>query len=120
MKPDVLFRALADDTRLRCLMLIVRQGELCVCELTYALKLMQPKISRHLATLRATGVVVDRREGLWVHYRLAPGLPSWVRNLLDTTADALVSQAPYATDAETLKKMPNRPGVDICEFAPQP
>lgn len=114
MKPATFFRALADETRLRCLCLIVRQGELCVCELTYALGLVQPKISRHLANLRTSGLVLDRRDGLWVYYRLAPELPPWVRNLLKVTADALESEAPYAQDIETLEAMPNRPRARAC------
>jgi ArsR family transcriptional regulator len=114
MKSDILFRALADETRLRCLCLLVRQDELCVCELTYALGLVQPKISRHLANLRASGWVVDRRDGLWVYYRLAPELPPWARNVLKVTADALIAEAPYAQDIETLKAMPNRPGARVC------
>jgi biotin operon repressor len=69
------FPALADPTRLRCLLLLATEGELCVCELTHALNESQPKISRHLAMLREAGIVSDRREGLWVHYRLSPDLP---------------------------------------------
>jgi ArsR family transcriptional regulator len=64
-----LFRALADETRLRIVALL-SHGELCVCHLEEALKLSQPKVSRHLATLRAAGVVEDRRDGSWVYYRL--------------------------------------------------
>lgn len=64
-----LFKALADETRLRIVALL-SHGELCVCHLEEALRLSQPKVSRHLATLRAAGVVLDRREGTWVYYRL--------------------------------------------------
>lgn len=64
-----LFRALADETRLRIVALL-SHGELCVCHLEEALRLSQPKVSRHLATLRAAGVVEDRRDGTWVYYRL--------------------------------------------------
>ena len=64
-----LFKALADETRLRIVALL-SHGELCVCHLEEALELSQPKVSRHLATLRAAGVVEDRRDGSWVHYRL--------------------------------------------------
>ncbi len=64
-----LFKALADETRLRIVALL-SHGELCVCHLEDALGLSQPRISRHLATLRASGVVEDRREGSWVYYRL--------------------------------------------------
>jgi ArsR family transcriptional regulator len=64
-----LFKALGEETRLRIVALL-SHGELCVCHLEAALKLSQPKVSRHLATLRAAGVVEDRRDGTWVYYRL--------------------------------------------------
>jgi|SRR5690554_926731 len=72
-----LHKCLADETRLRMVLLIVDQGELCVCELTSALQISQPKISRHLALLRQQGLLQDRRQGQWVHYRLNPDLPAW-------------------------------------------
>ena len=72
-----LHKALADDTRLRCLMLIAELGELCVCELTSALQVSQPKISRHLALLRENGLLSDRRQGQWVFYQLHADLPNW-------------------------------------------
>jgi ArsR family transcriptional regulator, arsenate/arsenite/antimonite-responsive transcriptional repressor len=64
-----LFKALADETRLR-IVAMLSHGELCVCHLEEALRLSQPKVSRHLATLRSAGVVDHRREGTWVYYRL--------------------------------------------------
>jgi ArsR family transcriptional regulator len=64
------FQALADGTRLRILGLLVA-GEVCVCNLHESLGISQPKVSRHLAYLRRAGLVTARREGLWVHYRLA-------------------------------------------------
>jgi ArsR family transcriptional regulator len=64
-----LFKALADETRLRIVALLAH-GELCVCHLEEALGISQPKVSRHLATLRAASVVEDRRDGTWVYYRL--------------------------------------------------
>jgi len=111
MTADDLFRALADPTRLRCLLLLASQGELCVCELTHALDVVQPKISRHLAMLRELGIVLDRREGLWIHYRLNPKLPTWAREILNTTARANANAEPYARDRERLKGTPNRPPV---------
>lgn len=65
-----LFKALGDETRLRIVALL-SHGELCVCHLEEALHLSQPKVSRHLAILRLTGVVEHRREGSWVYYGLA-------------------------------------------------
>jgi len=76
-----LFRALADETRLRIVALL-SHGELCVCHLEAALRLSQPKVSRHLATLRAAQVVEDRRDGSWVYYRLVrQGDPDCERQL---------------------------------------
>ena len=65
-----LFKALADETRLRILNLVTHR-ELCVCHIVEALGLGQSKVSRHLAHLRNAGLVNDRREGLWMHYSLA-------------------------------------------------
>jgi ArsR family transcriptional regulator, arsenate/arsenite/antimonite-responsive transcriptional repressor len=66
---DLLFRALADRTRLRLLNLIADK-EICVCYFVEILRISQPKISRHLAYLRRAGIVAARREGRWMHYRL--------------------------------------------------
>lgn len=72
---DFLFRAFADETRLRILAFL-RRGELCVCDLVRALDMSQPKVSRHLAYLRRAGLVVSRRDGKWCRYSLArPGTP---------------------------------------------
>lgn len=69
-----LFRSFADPVRLRLLNILAEGREVCVHHLHEALKLPQPTVSRHLAYLRRRGVVVGRKEGLWVHYRLArPG-----------------------------------------------
>src|SRR5271169_1690377 len=66
---DLLFRALADRTRLRLLNLIADR-EICVCYFVEILRTSQPKISRHLAYLRRAGIVAARRQGRWMHYRL--------------------------------------------------
>jgi ArsR family transcriptional regulator len=65
-----LLRAFAEPVRLRLLNLLV-DGEVCVCHLHDALGLPQSTVSRHLAYLRKRGLVIGRKEGLWVHYRLA-------------------------------------------------
>jgi len=62
------FKALSDETRLRILKLL-EKGELCVCDLVAALDQVQPKISFHLSTLKDAGLVRDRKEGKWIHYR---------------------------------------------------
>ncbi|MBI5480227.1 MAG: metalloregulator ArsR/SmtB family transcription factor [Deltaproteobacteria bacterium] len=68
------FRALADETRLELLALLLRHGELCVCDLQATLGIGQSKTSRHLQYLRHAGLLTDRRAGLWVHYRIATEL----------------------------------------------
>src|SRR5213592_1045811 len=64
------FKALGDCTRLRILGLLLT-GEVCVCDIHESLRIPQPKASRHLAYLRRSGLVETRRDGLWVHYRMA-------------------------------------------------
>jgi ArsR family transcriptional regulator len=67
---ETVFKALADATRLRILGLLLA-GEVCVCHIHEALHIPQPKTSRHLAYLRRAGLVAARRQGTWMHYRLA-------------------------------------------------
>lgn len=114
LTPDSLFRALGDATRLRALVLLEHNGELCVCELTHALAFSQPKVSRHLAILRDAGIVSDRRAGHWVYYRLHPALPEWARRVIATTAGGVAREAPFAQDQSVLAAMPNRPGASCC------
>ncbi len=63
------------------LALLMVEGEVCVCEFVAALQELQPGVSRHLALLRDGGWITSRREGTWMHYRLAR-LPGWARNIL--------------------------------------
>ena len=78
---ELLFRALADRTRLR-LMNLMGNDEVCVCYFVEVLKTPQPKISRHLAYLRRAGIVGARREGKWMHYRvIEPADPRGARLL---------------------------------------
>ena len=106
---DSLFRALCDETRRRCVVLMMHEGESCVCELTHALELSQPKISRHLAALKKSGLVLDRREGQWVYYRVDPQIPDWMQVILQNMAQATAQELPYSLDAKRLSEMENRP-----------
>ncbi len=108
------FQMLADPTRLRICMLLQGQGELCVCELTQALALSQPKISRHLGQMREAGLVQTRRAGRWMYYRLHPGLQAWMQTVLGSTLDGVAGLSPYKDDAQLLAGMPNRPGASCC------
>lgn len=80
-KPAFLFKILADPTRLRLLNLLAC-GETCVCELTDTLRVVQPKVSRHLALLRRAGLVEAKRNGKWIHYRWARHGDPLVRHVL--------------------------------------
>lgn len=107
LTPTALFKALADETRARIALLVCREQELCVCELTCALNESQPKTSRHLALLRQVGLLADRRQGQWVYYRLHPELPSWVPAMLDIV---LRANADWLDgDAARLAAMGDRP-----------
>lgn len=112
--PETLFSALAHPTRLRCVVLLLLHGELCVCELTHAIGVSQPSVSRHLAQLRDSGLVKDRREGLWIHYRINPELPQWARDVLERTALGVADDLPFCDDHTTLAGMPNRPSTPRC------
>ena len=81
--PLQLFKNLADETRLGIVLLLKARGELCVCDLCTALVQSQPKISRHLAMLRESGLLLDRKQGKWVHYRLSPQMPAWAAQVIE-------------------------------------
>jgi len=81
--PLQLFKNLADETRLGIVLLLKARGELCVCDLRTALAQSQPKISRHLAMLRESGLLLDRKQGKWVHYRLSPQMPAWAAQVIE-------------------------------------
>ncbi|NEY26888.1 As(III)-sensing metalloregulatory transcriptional repressor ArsR [Escherichia coli] len=78
-----LFKNLSDETRLGIVLLLREMGELCVCDLCSALEQSQPKISRHLAMLRESGLLLDRKQGKWVYYRLSPHMPSWAAQVIE-------------------------------------
>ncbi|WP_165681041.1 metalloregulator ArsR/SmtB family transcription factor [Metapseudomonas otitidis] len=107
LTPTTVFKCLADETRIRTMLLITEEGELCVCELTCALEESQPKISRHLAQLRTCGLLADRRQGQWVYYRLHPNLPNWVVQILQTALAA--NRHWLSPDAKRLGQMGDRP-----------
>ena len=111
---ETVFKLLSDTTRLRALVLMQNHGELCVCELTHALNISQPKISRHLAHLRDANLVTDRRQGLWVYYQINPELPEWINSILKVSIDELNQSQPYSDDNAVLIEMPNRPGASCC------
>ncbi|MDD2500136.1 MAG: metalloregulator ArsR/SmtB family transcription factor [Geobacter sp.] len=69
-----LFKSLSDETRLRILFLLLEHGELCICDLMTVLEQPQSTVSRHVAYLKNSGWLHDRRGGVWMYYSIRPGL----------------------------------------------
>lgn len=88
MQPLQLFKCLGDETRLNIMTLIQHQGELCVGELVDALDSSQPKVSRHLASLRECQLLDIRKSNQWVFYRVHDELPSWANEIICQTVNA--------------------------------
>lgn len=106
LDPTAFFKAIADETRLRCLLLICHYDELCVCELMAALGETQPKVSRHLAQLRKIGLLTDRKQSQWVFYSLND-IPQWAHAVIVIT---LKSQKHWLNDnVHQLEQMGSRP-----------
>lgn len=105
--PLQFYKCLADDTRLKAILLIAHEQELCVCELVSALALSQPKVSRHLAMLRQCGLLSDRKQNQWVYYSINDALPDWAKSVLIHTQAA--NTLFYKDDLARLNAMGNRP-----------
>lgn len=98
-----LFRALADESRLRIVALLTH-GELCVCHLESALGLTQSNASRQLGVLRAAGVVDNRRDGSWVYYRLASQEHEAATRVIEELTRSFGAQKLLRADLAKLKR----------------
>jgi ArsR family transcriptional regulator len=108
-----IFKALADETRLRILALLL-EGELCVCEIIAALELPQSTISRHLAYLRNSGWVKDNRQGVWMYYRLNEGEHDLI-NALKPLLETYLTDSPEHTEAlHKLRQFQKEQGPQAC------
>jgi ArsR family transcriptional regulator len=101
---ELLFKALADQTRLRLINLI-GDDEVCVCFFVEVLKTNQPKISRHLAYLRRAGVVAARREGKWIHYRLVEPVDPHAAKIFREVRSSLADNPAMQSDRARLRKI---------------
>jgi ArsR family transcriptional regulator len=93
-------KALADETRLQMLALLAEHGELCACDFEHTLEITQSKASRHLRYLYHAGLVDERRQGMWIHYRLADDL--------EAALPAIVTSARNALDPQILADLDER------------
>jgi ArsR family transcriptional regulator, arsenate/arsenite/antimonite-responsive transcriptional repressor len=117
---ELLFKALADRTRLRLLNLI-GEDEICVCFFVEVLGTNQPKISRHLAYLRKAGVVVGRREGKWIHYRVVEPPDEYAASIFREVRNWLRNDEIMQLDRERLTQLCCSPQLPIqLQKAPRP
>jgi ArsR family transcriptional regulator len=112
IRPQEFFYLLSDETRLRCFLLLVEKKELCVCDFTHALKLIQPKISRHLAIMKKFNLLLDRRSGTWSYYRINPDLPNWINKILPIMVEHLGNSKQFNNDLIRVNNFPARPKCD--------
>lgn len=96
------FKGLADINRLRILNLLTR-GELCGCDIQYVLESSQPNVSRHLQYLKNSGLVLDRRDGYRVYYRLAETHAGSRKSLFEFLQVAFKGEEPFRADIKRLK-----------------
>jgi ArsR family transcriptional regulator len=97
------FKALGDETRLRIMALLLRGQELCVCDIMAALNLPQSTVSRHLSYLRNAGLVDDRRQGIWMYYRISREQLEQAPALFDLLSAMLFARKQAAADLLLLK-----------------
>ena len=90
----LVFKALSDETRLQALALLLREKELCVCDVMEVLGITQSKASRHLRLLATAGLLTDRREAVWVHYRMAKELDPARRAIVEALRQVLPRSVP--------------------------
>lgn len=112
-----IFKGLADASRLRILNLLMH-GELCVCDIQYVLDSPQPNVSRHLTYLKNSGLVVDRREGPRMYYRITQSSDGVHRKLFALLQQVFESEASFAEDTKKLKKAVENGSCTVSEWRP--
>jgi ArsR family transcriptional regulator len=118
--PELVFSALADETRLRLLNLM-GDDEVCVCFFVEALGTNQPKISRHLAYLKRAGLVSARREGKWMHYRIAVPADRHIAAIFAAIREWLSNDPQMRSDRSRLVRLCCSPKVPVpLRRAPKP
>jgi ArsR family transcriptional regulator len=110
-----IFKALSDETRLRIVKLL-EQGELCVCDITAALDMVQPKVSFHLSALKEAGLIRDRRSGRWTHYRLDD--TEMLRRMLLLAVCERIPTAALARDRRRLARFMGAKQAQVCAAVP--
>ena len=110
-----LTKALADENRIR-LLLALRGGELCACQLTELIQLAPSTVSKHLFLLKNAGLVEARKEGRWIYFKLGgKDAPVAVREALDWVKKSLGKSDRALADAKLLAKILKQNPVEICK-----
>jgi ArsR family transcriptional regulator len=111
------FKALADRNRLRILNLLLH-GELCVCDIQFVLEASQPNVSRHLAYLKNSGLVLDRRDGFRIFYRLAEPKQGLKKKVFEFLQDTYKSEEQLHDDTRRLKEAIQEGSCTVSEWKP--
>lgn len=114
---EQIFKGLSDGNRLRILNLLMH-GELCVCDIQYVLDTPQPNVSRHLIYLKNSGLVLDRREGPRIYYRIPPSSKGVQQKLIALLQEVFESDALFAEDTKKLKKTIETGCCTVSEWRP--
>jgi len=111
------FKALSDANRLRILNLLLH-GELCVCDIQHVLESSQPNVSRHLAYLKNSGLLLDRRDGLRIFYRLAEPKHGTKKRLFEFLQDAYKNEEQLQQDTARLREAIREGSCTVSEWKP--
>lgn len=107
-------KALSDENRVRVLC-VLRHRELCVCQIIQLLKLAPSTVSKHMSILLHAGLVESRKQGRWVHYRLAErGAPAGAREAIAWACRSLRKASAIRRDAERIKKILKMSPTQLC------
>jgi ArsR family transcriptional regulator len=107
--PSEVFAALSNPVRLRCLFLVARNDEVCVCEVEEALRIAQPSASKALNALKSAGLLAARRDANWNYYRLNDDMPQWMADIVARTVSELSGREPHVADKKRLDRLDLRP-----------
>jgi ArsR family transcriptional regulator len=114
---EQVFKGLADQNRLRILNLLLH-GELCVCDIQFVLASSQPNVSRHLTYLKNAGLVLDRREGTRIYYRLSHPAEGVHQHLFTFLRAAFRNIEELQDDTRKLKKAVQTGSCTVSEWRP--
>ena len=109
-----MLKALSDMNRLRIVIALGRYEELCACQITELLQVTGATVSRHLGVLQHAGVLKSRKEGRWVHYRLAP--PASAETLFQWMEESVAKSEVFTVDRQALKKIVDIGREDLCRM----